>query len=317
MRFPDLILSLVFSLILVACTPATRLLLQGGVESERSLVRAHRQGPYVLIFALDGVGYDQMMTALKSGATPWLSALLGVNQGDGVFAHAYSIPDAVSVLPSTTIPGWTSIFTGKAPAYTGIPGNEWFVREEMRFLAPVPVSFDETDDTRRAISADLVGKALKGQTLFDWIEGPVFISLNYMHHGADLFTTNDPPNTAALAMAFKTGKLVDSIPLLQKSYEELDRNSVPKVVETIRKHGVPTLQVVYFPGIDLFTHIAKNPLDDQVGYLKTITFPLIEAVLVNIGIKARSRILMCYSSPITVLLRCSWIRITRSLQSPK
>jgi len=103
-----------------------------------------------------------------------------------------------SILPSNTIPGWSSIFTGKGPAYNGISGNEFFVRETMQFLAPIPVSVEETDDVRRAITEDLVGKVLKTQTLFDTMDGPAFVSLNYVHRGADLFTADAPSRLTAL-----------------------------------------------------------------------------------------------------------------------
>lgn len=278
-RHLAMIANLVLALTLTACTSVTSLVLHGGEEPARSFIRAHREGPYVLVFALDGVGYDQMMEALSAGATPWISALLGAKQGNGVFEYAYAVPDAVSILPSTTIPGWSSIFTGLGPAYDGVPGNEWFIREEMRFLAPAPVSVDDTDDVRRAVGEDLVGKALEVPTLFDFVNGPAYVSLNYVHRGADLFTTDDPAVLAALTVEFKAGKLGGSTRLLQNSYEELDRNSVPKVIGAIQKHGVPTVQVVYFPGIDLYTHLAENPLHDQVQYLEKITFPLIETVL--------------------------------------
>ena len=266
-------------LLLTSCTSMTRFVFHGGELSERQFIRAHRQGPYVLIFALDGVGYGQMMEALQSTGGFRISALFGAKQRDDVFEHAYAAPNAVSILPSTTIPAWSSIFTGVGPAYDGIPGNEWFVREQMRFLAPAPVSVHETDDVRRAISEDLVGQAIEVPTLFNLVNGPAYVSLNYVHRGADLFTTNAPAELAALTVEFKAGKLVDSDRMLQQSYKELDLNSVPKVIDALRAHGVPTLQVVYFPGIDLYTHIADNPLHDQVRYLENITFPSVERVL--------------------------------------
>ena len=38
----------------------------------------------------------------------------------------FTISNALSVLPSTTYDAWASIFTGRPPAYTAIPGNEWY-----------------------------------------------------------------------------------------------------------------------------------------------------------------------------------------------
>ncbi|MGH8336124.1 MAG: hypothetical protein ACRETL_04715 [Gammaproteobacteria bacterium] len=42
---------------------------------------------------------------------------------------------------------------------------------------------------------------------------------------------------------------------------------------------MPGLQVVYFPGIDAFTHGSPNPLQSQIGYLETVTDPLVGQVL--------------------------------------
>ena len=149
-----------------SCSPGARLLLSRG-ERVRNLPHAPPSGPLVLIFAFDGVGYHELNKALESGHTPNLEQLLCKGRGDGLYEHAWSAPNAISILPSTTIAAWSSIFTGAPPAYSGIPGNEWFVREEMKFYAPAPVSVTETDDTRRMVTEDLVGKALMTPTLFE------------------------------------------------------------------------------------------------------------------------------------------------------
>src|SRR5690348_6311953 len=143
-----------------ACS-ATKFLLHGGARAE-SHIRPEQAGPYVLIFAFDGVGYDQLMEAINSGKAPAMAGMLGKPEGDdGLYEHAYSVPNTVSILPSTTIAAWSAIFTGAPTAWNGVPGNEWFVREEMKFYAPVPVSVEEMDDNRAMMLEDLVGKALK------------------------------------------------------------------------------------------------------------------------------------------------------------
>ena len=50
---------------------------------------------------------------------------------------------------------WSSVFSGAPPAYTGVTGNEWFVREDMQFFAPAPVLIKDTDDTVQTIEHDL------------------------------------------------------------------------------------------------------------------------------------------------------------------
>jgi hypothetical protein len=46
---------------------------------------------------------------------------------------------------------------------------------------------------------------------------------------------------------------------------DLDSDSVPKLIDAINEHGFANLQVVYFPGIDIYTHETKDPLRSQVG----------------------------------------------------
>jgi hypothetical protein len=65
----------------------------------------------------------------------------------------------------------------------------------------------------------------------------------------------------------------------RETYSELDFTSVDQLLTAIEKYGVPDLQVVYFPGIDLFTHVADAPLLEEVSYLTTVTDSAIGRVL--------------------------------------
>jgi hypothetical protein len=47
----------------------------------------------------------------------------------------------------------------------------------------------------------------------------------------------------------------------------VDTTAIDNVVDTIDRHGLADLQVVYFPGIDLYTHGARGPLQAQERYL--------------------------------------------------
>jgi len=51
------------------------------------------------------------------------------------------------------------------------------------------------------------------------------------------------------------------------------------LIEAIEEKGVADLQVVYFPGIDIFTHVAEDPLASQVRYLEFVTDKRIGEVL--------------------------------------
>lgn len=265
-------------LTLTSCSSA-KLLLHGGERQISHEPRPPEPGPYVLIFAFDGAGYDQLMAAIQSGKAPAMAGMLGKPEGGGLYEHAYSVPNTVSILPSTTIAAWSAIFTGAPTAWNGVPGNEWFVREEMKFYAPVPVSVHEMDDNRAMITEGLVGKSLKSPTLFQQAGVKSSVSLNPVYRGADYFTIIDPVSMVTLYTEFLVRAGGENSPEKIDIYEKLDKDSVPKLLDSMKNHGVPKIQVVYFPGIDLYTHLAADPLPMEVGYLETVTDPLVAQIL--------------------------------------
>src|ERR1700691_5313814 len=264
-------------LALASCSSA-KLFLNGGEKQVKHQPRPPAPGPYVLIFAFDGAGYDQLMAAIASGKAPAMAGMLGKDEGGGLYEHAYSAPNAVSILPSTTVAAWSSIFTGAPPAQTGVTGNEWFVREEMKFYAPVPVSVEEMDDNHAMITDNLVGRQLKVPTLFQQAGVRSAVSMNMVYRGADYFTIIDPTDMVSLFTEFVTGKGQHSSGK-RDIYQKMDEDSVPKLLDSMEAHGVPNIQVVYFPGIDLYTHLAPDALPMEVKYLETVTDPLVAKVL--------------------------------------
>jgi hypothetical protein len=264
---------------LTSCS-SVKFLLHGG-ERDKTHIRPDQPGPYVLIFAFDGAGYDQLMEAINSGKAPAMAAMLGKPEGNGLYEHAYSVPNAVTILPSTTIAAWSAIFTGSPTARNGVSGNEWFVREEMKFYAPVPVSVAEMDDNRAMILEDLVGKAERTPTLFEQAGVKSSVSLNPVYRRADYFTVVDPVSMVSLYTEFIARGGGENSPEKMDIYEDLDTKSVPKLLGAIDDHGVSKIQVVYFPGIDLYTHLASDPLPMEVNYLETVTDPLVAQVLAH------------------------------------
>jgi hypothetical protein len=263
---------------LTSCSSA-KLLLHGGEKQVKHEPRPSEPGPYVLIFAFDGAGYDQLMTAIQSGKAPAMAGMLGKPEGGGLYEDAYSVPNTVSILPSTTIAAWSAIFTGAPTAWNGVPGNEWFVREEMKFYAPVPVSVQEMDDNRAMITDGLVGKSLKSPTLFQQAGVKSSVSLNPVYRGADYFTLVNPVSMVSLYTEFLARGGRENSSKKIDIYEQLDKDSVPKLLSSMENHGVPKIQVVYFPGIDLYTHLAADPLPMEVAYLETETDPLVAQIL--------------------------------------
>jgi hypothetical protein len=232
-------------------------------ERDKSHIRPDQTGPYVLIFAFDGAGYDQLMEASNSGKAPAMARMLGKSKGGGLYEHGYSVPDAVSILPSTTIAAWSAIFTGSPTAWNGVSGNEWFVREDMKFYAPVPVSVAEMDDNRAMILEDLVGKALKTPTLFEQAGVKSSVSLNPIYRGADYFTVLDPISMVSLYTEFIARGGGENSPEKMDLYKDLGQEICAQVAGLHRGSRGSEDSGCVLPG-DRFVH-APGPRSDSDG----------------------------------------------------
>jgi type I phosphodiesterase/nucleotide pyrophosphatase len=271
--------ALAVSCISTGCTLINKVFQSGGEEQlTKTLPPVAPAGPHVLILALDGGGHDQLMRAIRGGDAPFIAALMGKEQRGEVFEHAYSALYVESMLPSSTVADWSAIFTGAPPAYDGVPGDEWFVRETRQFYAPVPVTVVDTNDFTKMVTDDLVGKAILTPTLYDLVGMRSYVSLLMVHRGATLFTIVDPSAFTGMALDMIKGALVGED--AEKSVAgSLDSSSVSKVVEAINAHGLPNLQIVYFPGLDIYTHEAENPLESQLRYYKRVVDPAVGQIL--------------------------------------
>jgi hypothetical protein len=235
------------------------------------------EGARVLVFALDGVGRDQFNEAIRKEAAKNIRQVLGV-EPDGTWRNAYSFDDAISILPSTTMAVWASVYSGAPPAETGVPGNEWFDRRQRQFFAPAPVSVADTTQTVEMLTNGLVGRRIHTPTLFDLVDVRSFVSLAPVYRGADVFTT-PPPESVATVFGEVAAGVLDDRPVSHDLYSGIDETSVDSVLEAFREHGIPQLQIVYFPGVDLYTHVASDPLRNQVEYIGKVLDPQIGRVL--------------------------------------
>lgn len=271
--------SLIMLALIGSCALITKTVETGGERQSKPLPPPAPTGVHVLIFAMDGAVPAQLMEAVHSGHAPYIATLLGKDEGKGVFEHGYAAPHALSVLPSSTIADWTAIFTGSVPAYDGVPGDEWFNRDTMQFYAPVPVSVPDTADNAKVVTDDLVGKQLRVPTLFEDVgHRSSFVSLLSVHRGATIYTTVAPGSFPDLLEHLIRGELKGTDP--EKSLSAaLDRDSTQKVLDALKEHGIPDLQVVYLPGIDIFTHAAPDRLAGQTRYLEHVTDGCVGRVL--------------------------------------
>jgi hypothetical protein len=268
--------------LLLARTPAAKmvgLVASGGEQQLREPMRPARGGTRVLVFALDGVGDDELLAAVRSGRAPAIGGLLGADQGAGLFARGYAVPGALSILPSTTVAAWAAVFTGAGAAHNGVPGNEWFVREERRFYAPAPVSVAGHDHALATYTEGLVGSALRVPTLYERAGVRSYVSLSQVHRGADLLITPSADALGDLVAAAVAGLSDDDESVRQEAFSELDRAGVDNLADAISRHGVADLQVIYFPGVDLYTHVAEHPLDMQRAYVTEVIDPAVARVI--------------------------------------
>lgn len=255
------------------------LVTQGGEKVLRDPMRPARGGSRVLVFALDGVGEGALRTAVSTGRMPRVAALLGRPQADSsTWEHAWMQPGVLSVLPSTTFAAWASLFTGQPPAYTGVPGNEWFAREERRFYAPAPVTMTEHEHALKVFTDQFMGQVLRVPTVYERAGVRSYVSLQAFHRGADLLTMPEPQAYARLVTEAAEGLVDDETPS-QEVYEELDVTAVESLLKSVGSRGVADLQVIYFPGVDLYTHVARDPLADQLRYLSEVVDARVGEVL--------------------------------------
>ena len=253
------------------------LVTSSGVRRLRQALRPMTGGARVLVFALDGVGRDQFNEAVQTDAAKNVRQLLGVGS-DGTWRNGHSIDDAISILPSTTMAVWASVYSGAPPAETGVSGNEWFDRRQRQFFAPAPVSVTDTTHTAEMLTDGLVGRNIHAPTLFELIGVRSFVSLAPVYRGADVFTTPPAESVASVFGEVALG-VVDDRPVSHDVYSGIDETSVDSVLDAFREHGIPQLQIVYFPGVDLYTHVASDPLRNQVEYIGKVLDPQIGRVL--------------------------------------
>ncbi|HEU4884799.1 MAG TPA: alkaline phosphatase family protein [Longimicrobium sp.] len=251
---------------------------EGGEKILGDAIRPARGAPRVIVFALDGVGDGELHQAIVTGGMRRVAALLGRETEPRLYEHGWAAPGVLSILPSTTYAAWASVFTGQPVARHGIPGNEWFAREEMRFYAPAPVTVTEHEHALQVYSDQLMGRVLRAPTVYERAGVRSYVSLQAYHRGADLLTVPMPSTYARMVTAAAEGA-VDDETVSQEVYEELDDQAVESLVKSIERHGPADLQTVYFPGVDLYTHVAEHPLQDQMRYLREVIDPAVGEVL--------------------------------------
>lgn len=258
---------------------ADLLLFDAVVQLREEMRPARPVGPRVLVLALDGVGAREFQDVVGSGGMPQVAALLGaeVDGEQGLYEHGLAPNGVWSILPSTTYAAWTAAYTGAGVAESGVSGNEWFDRESMAFVAPAPVSVTEHADAVRVYTDSLMHRWMAVRTVFEQADVRSYVTLAAQYRGADLLVRPDSRTFADLVSSFAAGAVTGEPDL--ETYSSLDVAAIDRTLDAIEEHGLADLQVVYFPGVDLFTHVAESAIPDQKRYLSDVVDPAIGRLL--------------------------------------
>lgn len=241
------------------------------------------QLPGLLILAIDGVNRSLLYDMLRSGELPAASVLLG-GAADGRFPHAYFDESMLATLPSTTIPAWVTAITGVPPAVHGISGNEFFIREQRRLAAPIPVSFDNSSPVLQTYTADYVNELVRQPTVYEQMRARdphvlIWVAMHQLYTGADRLVLT---RRTVLVDAFEAyvQKEVSELADQKESravFEKLDGEVIENVVSALDDGPIPDVLTIYVSGTDLFAHVAEvGPDPARREYLREVLDPLLE-----------------------------------------
>lgn len=251
-----------------------------GPERQLDELTPIRGGERMIFVCLDGVGAGVLDELVAAGRMPQLAMVLGAGAGGEAWVQAHSVEGVLSILPSTTVAAWASVFTGVGVAEHGVAGNEQFNRETRTFHAPAPVTVPDVHEMMRTFNGELVGEMVERETLFEKLpELRSHVSLAHVHRGADVFTMPSGVRALSIFSAFVEGATTDQEAGYRlEGAKALDRESVEAALGAVDQHGVPDLQVLYFPGIDLHTHVADDALESQKDFLEEVIDPALGRV---------------------------------------
>jgi hypothetical protein len=127
--------------------PNTLAVLYGGVgnklaiEINNAMMEVPIEPLGIILIGIDGLRQDVLYPFAKDDVMEGAYRLLGITELQGIeqilvgfdqpeqMQKYIMLPKVTAIFPSITLASWASIFTGKLPNETGIPGNEFFARD--------------------------------------------------------------------------------------------------------------------------------------------------------------------------------------------
>ncbi len=289
-----------FAAPLTACAPgaqAARIVLAGDSRELRKRADgAPKSSPGhapLLVVGLDGVDRALLYALLREGKLPGFAKLLGSGgapastggpsapAAPGAFPHAHFDDTLLATMPSSTIVAWTTMFTGSTPAQHGVSGNEFFIRETLKFAAPVPVTFKDSTPTLACFTSDAYcSKLIEAPTVYERMRERdpdvlIWVAMQHIHRGADVLLLAE---RSAFVNAFEA-EVATTVKKLgqgkegRDTYEALDRQVIKVTVDEIDNDGatLPDVLTVYLSGTDLYGHIAEEGPDEaRTTYLAEV-----------------------------------------------
>lgn len=138
-------------------------------ENRKRKIKAKR----VLMIALDGIRVD----GLEKAHTPNLDALLK----NGAFSTKTR-----DVMPSVTLPNWTSILCGSGPEQHGVTDNEWKIDNHK-----LPGEITDDDGYYPSVFSIFKGNLPNAKTAFYYNWKPLFNPYNPKYIDEESFTNKD------------------------------------------------------------------------------------------------------------------------------
>jgi hypothetical protein len=212
-----------------------------------------------LIVVLDGVRRDTFAQTYAGGALPGFARIL---------EPALWYDRAEAVIPTVTMSGQSSIFTGSPPARHGIPGNSWFDRAAGR-------AWDYTSSgTAPCLYAfTLFGAECRGGLLNRHILAPTLYEAAAAAGRSSLVAFHPVWRGATRVLL---PSLVEGLALLEGAglnYEAFDRKMAERAIEAAASGELPDILTLYFAGADGLAH--SGGIAAQPPYLARVVDPLI------------------------------------------
>jgi hypothetical protein len=233
-----------------------------------------QDSPSLLLIALDGVDRRLLYEMIERGQLPGFSALIA--QAGKQFPHAHLDHTLLSVLPSSTIAAWATVFTGVPPHAHGVAGNEYFVREKRFLAAPAPVSIVDPAPVLKTYTEGYANDLLEVPTIYHQLRSKTsdassWVSMSQFYAGANELLLADRTVVGDAFKALLSGAVQKDDPGV---FKELDEEVIETLIDRLGQAPAPRIITLYLVGTDHYAHVAESGPDSaRREYLRDVVDP--------------------------------------------